>query len=59
MKRLILAISVLAFLACSCRSGKDLNIYVDHSKEKNKYQTASSKKKYKSAKKCPSWKKGK
>ena len=46
MKKLLAILVLLAFLAPSCRSGKDLNIHVDHAKEKKKYQK-SSKTKYK------------
>lgn len=48
MKRLIVITMVLAFVGFSCRSGKDLNIHVDHSKEKNQYKKSD--KKYKSSK---------
>jgi hypothetical protein len=38
MKKLILIVSVLAFLAASCRVFKDNDIYVDHSKEKDQFK---------------------
>ncbi len=43
MKRLIIAALALALLAGACRTGKDNNIYIDHSKEKNKFQKDNSK----------------
>ena len=44
MKRLIIISLTLVFLAGACRSGKDNNIYIDHSKEKNQFQKKSNKK---------------
>ena len=41
MKRLIVITMLLAFLGFSCRSGKDVNIHVDHSKEKNQFKNFS------------------
>jgi len=38
MKRLIIIASVLVFVSFSCRSGKDINIHVDHSKEKDQFK---------------------
>ena len=47
MKRLIIiSFALLAFLSFSCRSGKDVNIHVDHSKEKDQFKKPA-KKKYK------------
>jgi hypothetical protein len=42
MKRLIIAALALALLAGACRAGKDNNIYIDHSKEKNQFQKKNS-----------------
>jgi hypothetical protein len=54
MKRIILLTLVLAYLAVSCSVIKDNNIYVDHSKEKDKYKI--SKKNYNPGKNCKnSW----
>ena len=39
-----------AFIAFSCRSGKDLNIHTNHAKEKDQYKKTSDKK-YKTKKK--------
>ncbi|MCF8369329.1 MAG: hypothetical protein K9G76_09830 [Bacteroidales bacterium] len=54
MKKLILLLSLLVFLATSCKVYKDNNIHVDHSKEKDQFKV--SQKKYKSPKKCKTWK---
>jgi hypothetical protein len=43
-KKLLILIFLFGFLASSCRSGKDLNIHVDHSKEKKTYQKPANKK---------------
>lgn len=48
MKKLLILSIVMAFLAFSCKTSKDNNIYVDHAKEKNQYKSSS--KKYKSTK---------
>ena len=53
MKKLLLAASVLIFMATSCKVNKNNNIYVDHAKEKDQYKVN---KKYKPAKKCKTWK---
>ncbi len=45
--------SVLAFMAASCRVNKDNNIHVNHAKEKDQFKIS---KKYKPAKKCKTWK---
>jgi hypothetical protein len=53
MKKLILLVSVLAFIGVSCRTNKDNNIHVDHAKEKDQFKVSN---KYKPAKKCKTWK---
>lgn len=50
MKRILILSIMMAFLACSCRSGKDINIHVNHAKEKDTYKTPAEKK-YKTKKK--------
>lgn len=51
MKKLILIMSVLAFLAASCTViTRDNNIYVNHHKEKDQFKI--SKKTYKAGKNC-------
>lgn len=42
-KKLLILIFLFGFLASSCRSGKDLNIHIDHAKEKKTYQKSSDK----------------
>jgi hypothetical protein len=56
MKKLVLLIALLAFLTTSCyvKKQKDNNIHVDYSREKDQFKT--SKKDYKSPKKCKKWK---
>lgn len=44
MKRLFIIALVLAFIVSSCRSGKDINIHVDHAKEKDQFKKPSDKK---------------
>ncbi len=47
MKKIIIIILTLAFLASSCRTTKDNDIHVNHAKEKDHYKKPSEKKYHK------------